>query len=112
MTEVDETGSDVQDETVRLLLLLRQLLRLSFRHAHRGYGQKVEDVISKASEPTIHERLKAETDAARTYGIFGSPAFVVDGETFWGDDRLEEALAWAVGRHRLQKPSQVRAETI
>ncbi|MET3595338.1 2-hydroxychromene-2-carboxylate isomerase [Mesorhizobium shonense] len=59
-------------------------------------------MIAKADGARAHERLKAETDAARSYGIFGSPAFVVDGETFWGDDRLEEALAWAVGRHDLQ----------
>ncbi|MDX8457915.1 2-hydroxychromene-2-carboxylate isomerase [Mesorhizobium humile] len=75
--------------------------------AHLGHvlaplGQDVDDVIAKADGARAHERLKAETDAARSYGIFGSPAFVVDGETFWGDDRLEEALAWAVGRHDLQ----------
>jgi 2-hydroxychromene-2-carboxylate isomerase len=28
--------------------------------------------------------------------IFGAPTFVVDdGELFWGDDRLEDALAWS-----------------
>ena len=27
-------------------------------------------------------------------GVFGSPTFVVDGEGFWGDDRLEDALLW------------------
>jgi hypothetical protein len=27
--------------------------------------------------------------------IFGSPNFVVDREVFWGDDRLDDALAWA-----------------
>ena len=36
------------------------------------------------------------------FGIFGSPSFVADGEMFWGDDRLEEAMAWAAGQHRLQ----------
>ncbi|MBT4395788.1 MAG: 2-hydroxychromene-2-carboxylate isomerase, partial [Acidiferrobacteraceae bacterium] len=28
-------------------------------------------------------------------GIFGSPSFIVDGEVFWGDDRLEDAITWA-----------------
>lgn len=28
-------------------------------------------------------------------GIFGAPSFFVDGELFWGNDRLDEALAWA-----------------
>lgn len=40
------------------------------------------------------------------FGIFGSPSFVVDGEMFWGDDRLEEAMAWATGTHRLQSARQ------
>ncbi|HET7716360.1 MAG TPA: DsbA family protein [Bauldia sp.] len=37
---------------------------------------------------------QAATDEARRIGIFGSPTFVVDGELFWGDDRLEDAIAW------------------
>jgi 2-hydroxychromene-2-carboxylate isomerase len=71
-------------------------------------GQDVDDAIAKANQPKARDRLESETDAARNYGIFGSPAFVVDGETFWGDDRLEEALAWATGHHMLQTPSQAR----
>jgi 2-hydroxychromene-2-carboxylate isomerase len=66
-------------------------------------GQDVDTVIERANAPDAHARLQAETDAARSFGIFGSPAFVVEGETFWGDDRLEEAVAWASGRHRSQR---------
>ena len=29
-----------------------------------------------------------------TLGIFGVPTFVTRGELFWGDDRLEDAIAW------------------
>ncbi|WP_210200048.1 DsbA family protein [Mesorhizobium sp. WSM3868] len=71
-------------------------------HVLPSLGQDVDSVIAKAGGPGAHDRLKAETDAAREYGIFGSPAFVVDEEMFWGDDRLEEALAWAVDSHKLQ----------
>ena len=40
--------------------------------------------------------LRAETEAAQALGIFGAPSFVTaDGELFWGNDRLEHALAWA-----------------
>jgi 2-hydroxychromene-2-carboxylate isomerase len=80
--------------------------RVHLEHVLAPLGQDVDQVTAKADEPRAHERLKAETDAARNYGIFGSPAFVVDGETFWGDDRLEEALAWAAGRHDLQRLNQ------
>jgi 2-hydroxychromene-2-carboxylate isomerase len=38
--------------------------------------------------------LIAETKAASELGIFGSPSFVVAGELFWGDDRLQDALDW------------------
>ena len=33
-------------------------------------------------------------DEARALGIFGVPTFVTRGELFWGDDRLEDAVAW------------------
>ena len=42
--------------------------------------------------------LRAQTAAARAAGIFGAPSFIVQGELFWGDDRLEDALAWAQAR--------------
>jgi 2-hydroxychromene-2-carboxylate isomerase len=34
------------------------------------------------------------THEARQLNIFGSPTFVVRGELFWGDDRLDDAIAW------------------
>lgn len=40
--------------------------------------------------------LRAQTEAARRLGIFGAPSFVVDGELYWGDDRLEDALEAAL----------------
>ena len=33
-------------------------------------------------------------DAAIERGVFGSPYFVVDGEPFWGSDRLEQMEKW------------------
>jgi 2-hydroxychromene-2-carboxylate isomerase len=86
--------------------------RAHLEHVLPQLGKDVDTVIAEANGPAAHARLKAETDAARSYGIFGSPAFVVDGETFWGDDRLEEALAWASGRHRLQATSEMRVTKV
>ncbi len=44
----------------------------------------------------VKGRLRAEIEYAKSIGIFGAPTFVTDdGEVFWGDDRLEEALDWA-----------------
>jgi 2-hydroxychromene-2-carboxylate isomerase len=41
-------------------------------------------------------RLRSETEEAQRHGVFGAPSFTTaDGELFWGNDRLERALAWA-----------------
>lgn len=79
--------------------------RAHLEHVLPALNQDVDKVVEMAGSAAALERLEAETDAARSHGIFGSPAFVIDGETFWGDDRLEEAVAWATGRHRLQLAS-------
>ena len=41
--------------------------------------------------------LKRQTAKAGELGLFGAPSFITpDGELFWGNDRLEDALAWTV----------------
>ncbi len=40
-------------------------------------------------------RLKAQTERAQRLGLFGAPSFTVGDELFWGNDRLEQALAFA-----------------
>jgi 2-hydroxychromene-2-carboxylate isomerase len=62
-------------------------------------------VLEAAQGDEVRRRYEMETDTARRAGAFGSPSFVVDGELFWGDDRLEEALAWASGSHPRQRQS-------
>jgi 2-hydroxychromene-2-carboxylate isomerase len=57
-------------------------------------GQDAVRVLALANSPQTNERLLAETDAANELGIFGSPTFVVGGELFWGDDRMEDAISW------------------
>lgn len=56
------------------------------------------DVVMRAYAPENKAKLKAQSDEAIAKGIFGAPSFVVDGELFWGNDRLEQALAWAQRR--------------
>jgi len=67
-------------------------------------GKDPNEVIDEANSDRTIAKLATETDAARSFGVFGSPSFVVDGEMFWGDDRLEEAVAWAASGHKLQEP--------
>ncbi len=44
--------------------------------------------------PELKARLKAENDAALARGVFGSPYVVVDGEPFFGADRLPQIEKW------------------
>ncbi|MCH2163125.1 MAG: 2-hydroxychromene-2-carboxylate isomerase [Marinovum sp.] len=54
-----------------------------------------ESLLEQAVTPGNKQRLKDQTARAIEIGLFGAPSFVVDGEIFWGDDRLEQALRWA-----------------
>ncbi len=67
----------------------------NLRNILAGLGQEAEAVIAAANTPENKAQLKTQTDEAMAKGIFGAPSFVVDGELFWGNDRLEDALAWA-----------------
>lgn len=42
---------------------------------------------SKAAD--VQQRYEAHTQAAIDANVFGSPSYVIDGELFWGQDRLE-----------------------
>lgn len=48
------------------------------------------DLIVKASEaPNMAEKRESYTKFAIDKGVFGAPSFVIDGEIFWGQDRLD-----------------------
>ena len=59
-------------------------------------GLDSQHVIGLAEGPGIKALLRSETEAAMALGIFGAPAFIAsDGELFWGDDRLRQAVRHA-----------------
>ncbi len=59
-------------------------------------GADVEAAFARAESPGIKAGLRANTEAAQGAGVFGAPSFITAaGELFWGDDRLEQALAWS-----------------
>ena len=57
-------------------------------------GLSPDAVISAAAMPENKEKLKRRSEQAVDLGLFGAPSFLVDGELFWGNDRLQDALAW------------------
>ncbi len=53
------------------------------------------DALLKAIEdPVVKDRVRVETDAAITLGVFGSPHVIADGEPFWGVDRFVQLDKW------------------
>ena len=52
-------------------------------------------ILAEAQSAPAKAQLRAQTEAAVARGIFGAPSFLVGEELFWGNDRLEQALAWA-----------------
>lgn len=88
-----------------------RVLAKAIYHAHFGEGRDLSrpealaeladaaGLDSKAmlegmqSQP-VKDRLRAVTDKAIGKGVFGSPFFIVDGEGFWGADRLDQVERW------------------
>jgi 2-hydroxychromene-2-carboxylate isomerase len=75
-------GADIGDKRVLLALL-------------KGLGLDAEALLARSETPENKQRLRQQTEEAREVGIFGAPSFLAGGELFWGDDRLEQALAIA-----------------
>lgn len=61
----------------------------------RAQGQDPGALLARAASAEVKAGLRAQTEAAAARGIFGAPSFLIGDELFWGNDRLEEALAWA-----------------
>lgn len=55
-----------------------------------------EPLFERARQPEIAEEFAADAQKALEAGVFGAPSYVVDGEIFWGQDRLD-LLAWRLG---------------
>jgi 2-hydroxychromene-2-carboxylate isomerase len=59
-----------------------------------GLGQPASR-LAAAQSPEVKARLREQTERAQSLGIFGAPSLVAGGELFWGNDRVEAALAKA-----------------
>jgi 2-hydroxychromene-2-carboxylate isomerase len=68
------------------------------REALQGLVPDPEAVLAAALGPENKLRLRANTELAAARGIFGAPTFFVGDEMFWGNDRLDDAFAFAQAR--------------
>ena len=66
---------NIADETVLAALLTEQGLNPARLEA--------------AHSQTVHERYEIDTQQAIEAGVFGAPSYVIAGEIFWGQDRLD-----------------------
>jgi 2-hydroxychromene-2-carboxylate isomerase len=88
----------------------KQLAQAVF-HAHWGEGHDIgrpddvadiaeplgidrSELLAAVADPAVKERLRQATEAAIGRGVFGSPFVFVDGEPFWGADRLGQVERW------------------
>jgi 2-hydroxychromene-2-carboxylate isomerase len=74
-----ERGEDISDAAV--------LRRLADAAGFDGTA-----LLAQAATPEVKQALAAATDEAIAQGIFGVPTFRLDGELFWGGDRVETLL--------------------
>ena len=45
--------------------------------------------LDDARTPAVQQRYEADTQRAVDAGVFGAPSYIIDGELFWGQDRLD-----------------------
>ena len=58
-------------------------------------GLDARAIVALALTPDNKQRLRRQTEQAQALNLFGAPSFISDGELFWGNDRLDDALAHA-----------------
>jgi 2-hydroxychromene-2-carboxylate isomerase len=58
----------------------------------RGLG--IQELEQGLEQPATKAALRDATDQALARGVFGSPFFIVEGEPFWGHDRLDQLDRW------------------
>jgi 2-hydroxychromene-2-carboxylate isomerase len=51
-------------------------------------------VAAGMADQAVKDRTKQEVDAAIAKSVFGSPYIIIDGEPFWGMDRMDQAEKW------------------
>lgn len=56
-------------------------------------GLPAQQILGEAQSEANKLKLRSQTETASAKGIFGAPTFFVGDEMFWGNDRLDDALA-------------------
>lgn len=93
-------------DSEKAVVLAKALFRAAFAEGHsidsaesvvtvaESLGVDGEQLSAALKDPAVKARLRTEVEAAISEGVFGSPLFVIDGEPFWGHDRLDHIDLW------------------
>jgi 2-hydroxychromene-2-carboxylate isomerase len=46
-------------------------------------------LTAQAETDLVNAQMEADTEQALAAGVFGAPSYVIDGEIFWGQDRVD-----------------------
>ena len=79
------------------------------RQVANSIGIDGQELLDKAQTVEIKQRLRQQTEAAIAAGVFGVPSFVVDGEIFWGNDRLHFLKDYLLGNLSKAKVDDILA---
>ena len=91
---------DLKDGTDAAMKLTGAVMRAVWVHERNIADEQVlvallaeqglsADRLEEAHSQTVHERYEIDTQQAIEAGVFGAPSYVIDGEIFWGQDRLD-----------------------
>jgi 2-hydroxychromene-2-carboxylate isomerase len=91
---------DLKDGTEAAMKLTGAVMRAVWVHERNIADEQVlvgllaeqglsADRLEEAHSQTVHERYEIDTQQAIEAGVFGAPSYVIDGEIFWGQDRLD-----------------------
>lgn len=72
----------------------RDIAQESVRDVLRGLGRNADAVLAFSATPEQRGKLRENTERAVQLGIFGAPNCIVNGELFWGEEAMEDAIGW------------------
>lgn len=66
-------------------------------------GLDAPRLLAATQEQAVKDALRRQTDEAMARGLFGVPSFCVDGELFWGHDRVDDLCEYLAGDDPLDR---------
>jgi 2-hydroxychromene-2-carboxylate isomerase len=60
----------------------------------QSVGLAGAELVEAAQAADVKDALRRQVEDAIAFGVFGAPTIVVDGEVFWGNDRLPQIERW------------------